>query len=286
MKTILMILKRILIAGILLAALGLVGLFFGQDYVLYPARGLVHGETTDNQRRMESLANRGYLATEVDGQGGYKVKGLWSEVQAGAPALLWFHARDENMTAITQILVPLRELGYHVFVMEYRGYGSSGAATRQADILGDAEAVYDFLAAKDTVSRGKVFAGGVEMGANLALQLATRKGVGAVVAVSTMPDMATALKEKIPAVPLGFLLRDKWDVRPSLPQVGCPVLFVHGTADKVVPMSEVEELGTKIKAGKVSFQWVEDGGHSGALDKGGKGVYEAIDAFLSRASRR
>jgi hypothetical protein len=285
MKLLFKILKNVLVAALVLGALGLIALFFAQDFITYPGRGLMRGNTPEWQSRIDSLAVRGFNMVEIPAADGGKVKGLWSEGQGVAPALMWFHARDQNITDINQFLTPMRDLGYNLFVMEYRGYGNAEGSTREAAILSDAEVAFEYLCTKEGVASRRVYAAGVELGANLALHLAARKPVVAVVAVSPVPSMAAAVAEKIPAVPVGFLLHDRWDLAPVLPQVACPVLIIQGTEDKVISMHQAEAMGEKMTGARVTFKWMNDFGHRDVLERGGKGVWEEIDNFLVRAGR-
>jgi alpha-beta hydrolase superfamily lysophospholipase len=255
---------------------------FGQDFLTFPGRGLYSSSAVEWQSRMSVLSAQGIVPIEFAAPAGQAVNGIWARGGVGAnPAILWIHSRTKTTTEINEDIRPLNAAGFHVFAMEYRGYGKSVGEPSEANLLADAEASVDWMLARDDVAGRRVFVGGVELGANLALQLAARKPVDGVIAVSTLPDLATAVADKIPVVPLGFLLRDRFDVRPALNAVAAPVFFLHGTEDKVVPLPRIEELVARL-AGRAQVLEVAGAGNENVIEKGGKDLVEAIENFKDR----
>lgn len=259
-------------------------LFLAQGPIQYTGRGVTAGMDDNWQAHLSSLPLGSYKPFELEVEGGRKLRGLESLGQGTMPVLLWLHGRDQSVMDIPHYLAPLAEGGFRVFAMEYRGYTVMPGETREANLLADAEAMYDVLLKKDDTASRRILAGGVEIGAVLAMKLSTKRDLAGVVAFSIVPDMETALRKRIPVAPLNFLLRDKWDVTRTLPLVSCPVLFVHGSDDKLVPPAAHQALVAKVTS-RTTVLKVDGATRETVPTKAGKDVWEAIADFVSRPGK-
>ncbi len=275
--------KLILWLGIL-AVIGMVAVYFGQNIIKYPGKSF-SGTPTDWNSRIAAVQNRGYPA--IHAQGGpenLKVRAVWSQSRDGTvPALLWMHGRSEDITDTLSLIGPLAERKLHVLSIEYPGYGDAEGETTEANILAHAEAAFDWLTARDDVAPRRVFVGGSGLGAAAALKLAARKDAGGVVAFGTLPDQALAVSERLKGVPVGFLLRDRFLVEPILSTIPCPVLFVHGTADELVPMSVIEGLAGRV--GKSRVMAVEGAAHGNVVGNITRDQWDEISQFVFEGLR-
>src|SRR5262249_6156380 len=63
-----------------------------------------------------------------------------------AKVVLYLHGNDGNVSTSMDGVAPLRELGYSVFMIDYRGYGaSSGGFPSEAGVYQDAQSAWDYL---------------------------------------------------------------------------------------------------------------------------------------------
>ncbi|MBR2142025.1 alpha/beta hydrolase [Anaerovibrio sp.] len=65
----------------------------------------------------------------------------------------------------------------------------------------------------------------------------------------------------------------------AVPDIKVPVMFIHGTADKLVPPSMMEKLYNACPASKSKFV-VEGAGHGDAMTVAGKEYWKAVFSFL------
>jgi hypothetical protein len=267
---------------LVLLAVGMVVLFFAQRFLLFPGRSFAGADSGAWQTRLAALNSNNYTPVAFEGPtAGTVVKGLWAPCTAGAaPAILWFHERHQNITELNQQLKPLTSIGVHVLAFQYRGYGDSPGDTTEANLLADAGAALAWLRNHDEVVRSKIFVGGIEFGAGVAVKVAARNPVTGIVALSPLPDMRLILENQFGGAPLGFLVREPFDLAPDLPAIGVPVFIAHGTADRVVPMHRVELMVANLGKTRVVLKEVEGAGHGDVLEKGGKDLLDEIDRFL------
>jgi alpha-beta hydrolase superfamily lysophospholipase len=284
MKDFLKLLRKLLVWGLIALVLALIVFYFAQDFVTFPGRGLYTRNPSEWTRRVASLGSQGCIPAEFAGPGGTTVNGIWAPAGPSAgPAILWFHSCHQTTTEINQDIKPLTQAGLHVFAMEYRGYGQSTGDTTEANLLADAETSIEWMGKNENVAGRRIFVGGVELGANLAIKVAARNQVQGVVAINPLPDLATAVSGKIPFIPLGFLLREKFDLGADLGAVAVPVLLIHGSEDGVVPLAKIEEMVSRLGGpAPARLREVPGGGQFDTLERGGRDLIDDIERFKDR----
>ncbi len=276
LKTLLRILAWLLVlAGILLLIL-----YFAQSVLMYPAQNL-GGSNTEFLSRLHLVASRGLRSVDVPGpREGTTVRALWMENSQGvAPVVLWFHGREEDVTEISTVVTSLRDQGNHVLAMEYPGYGDNRDPLSETEILSRADACFDWLAKKEEVAPRSIIVGGYELGASVALLVGARKNASAVLALGVLPDMQTAVAGKLKGLPIGFILKDHFTVEPVLGDIPVPILFVHGTADTVVPLARLDAFLAVARRARVME--IEGADRSDLLSKISRERWDEIGSFLA-----
>jgi hypothetical protein len=193
---------------------------------------------------------------------------LWwlPHADPNAPTLLYLHGTFRNLSGNLPKIEALREAGFAIVAVDYRGWGDStpivpSEATIAADV---ALAWAELVRRQPNPGRRVVF--GHSMGGAAAVALASRlrykADYGALVLESTftrMPDVAAAA---------GFwgqvgaaVTTLEFDSLTKIGRVDAALLMLHGTADRTVPI----ELGRRLRdAAPPGVRWVEvpGGSHS------------------------
>lgn len=176
-----------------------------------------------------------------------------------APALLYLHGTFRNLYGNLPKINALREAGYAVLAVDYRGWGDSAPIVpSEASINADTQLAWrEFQRRAPDPSRRVIF--GHSMGGAAAVTLASGLKGGrdyrALVLESTfnrMPDVAAVAgfwgRIAASATTLEF------DSQSRIGRVDAPITMLHGTADKTVPV----ELGRKLRdAAPAGTRWVE-----------------------------
>lgn len=168
-----------------------------------------------------------------------------------SPVVLYFHGNAEAAAQNLPLAESLHAAGLGVFLAEYRGYGSLAGSPSEEGLYADGEAALAELGRRGAPP-GRVVLTGRSLGSGVAVELATRHAVRAVVLVSaytSIVDMGRTV-----AGPLARLLvRDRFDSLSKIARVASPVVLVHGTLDDVVPV----EMGRRLAAARPGARWVE-----------------------------
>jgi uncharacterized protein len=213
---------------------------------------------------------------------------IWWLPQADpdAPALLYLHGTYRNLYRNIGKIDALRDAGYAVLAVDYRGWGnSSPIIPSEATINADAALAWtELVRHQPKPSRRVIY--GHSMGGGAAIELAShlRHGsdYGALIVESTftnLPDVAAT------AGWLGRLLArlttQRFDSLSKIGKVDAPILIVHGSADKTVPVA----LGQRLRDGAPpGATWVEipGGSHSRLQDDAPELYRRTLRAFGDR----
>ena len=196
---------------------------------------------------------------------------------AQAPTLLYLHGTFRNLYQNLPKIDALREAGFAVLAVDYRGWGdSTPLIPSEATIYADAAVAWAELEWRQADPRKRVIYGH-SMGGGVAVELASGKRHGADYAAlilestfTRMPDVATA------AGWLGalasYFASQKFDSMAKIGRVDAPVLMLHGAADTTVPVA----LGRQLRdAAPPGTRWVEiPGGSHSRLQSDAPAAYQ------------
>jgi len=181
-----------------------------------------------------------------------------------AKLVLYFHGNEGNVSTSIGETALLRSLGYSVLVVDYRGYGESdGRFPSESTIYEDAEAALDALLEGWGVRPGNLYLYGHSLGAAVAIDLASKHpelgGLIVESAFTSIYDMAR-LEPKYGIFPVELLLNQRFESIKKVAHLELPVLYIHGTADRVVPYTMGRALYEQ-SGGRKRFVAVPGGGH-------------------------
>ncbi len=213
---------------------------------------------------------------------------LWwlPHADAAAPTLLYYHGTFRNLYQNLHKINALRDAGFAVLAVDYRGWGrSSPIVPSEQTILQDAQLAWDELKRKQPKANLRVLYGH-SMGSGVAVDMASRlkapNDYAAIIlesAFTTFPDIAAE------ANILGRLAssfnNERFASIDKIAKVQAPLLMLHGTLDTTVPLVLGQKLLAAANAPK-SLQTIEGGGHSD-LHQVGATIYEnAVISFKNK----
>ena len=183
-----------------------------------------------------------------------------------APALLYLHGTFRNLYSNLSKINALRDAGFSVLAVDYRGWGDSTFMVPSEDsIAQDTLTAWRELQRRQPNPQRRVIFGH-SMGGAVAVRLASTlhsgADYGALVLESTftnMPDVASAVG--FWGRVAGSLITLQFDSAARVGRIDAPILMLHGTADKTVPI----ELGRALRiAAPPGTRWLEfhGGSHS------------------------
>lgn len=181
--------------------------------------------------------------------------------------IVHLHGNAENMTSHITGALFLLDMGYPILAFDYSGYGQSKGTPTLAGIQDDAREVFGHIFANPDKFGSCVFGFGQSMGAyTLARVLPEFPGLKGAILEAGLHSFHTLFCEAYPA--LECTVPEKgYSALDTLPKSAVPKLFIHGTADGVVPFSHSIQMH-EVAAEPKDILILEGVGH--------------IDAFISR----
>ncbi|MFH0907646.1 MAG: alpha/beta hydrolase [bacterium] len=193
--------------------------------------------------------------------------------------VIHFHGNAQNMTAHFTFADWVPEAGFNLFVFDYRGYGKSEGRISRRGVYEDSVAAIRYVQGRADVDPDRILIFGQSLGgANAIAALGNNDftGIRAIVIDSSFYSYRRIVRDKIALIPVLSLLR--WPLSyvvvgnayspandvARLPRV--PIVFIHGTADTVVPYEHSVDLYEKANPPK-SLWMVPGGEHTEALTR-------------------
>lgn len=216
-----------------------------------------------------------------DGAGTERVHAWWLPAAGDAPTLLYLHGTRWSLGNSLFRIARLHALGFNVLAIDYRGFGrSDGDLPSELQIKADARAAWAELVRREPHAERR-YIYGHSLGAAVAIELgATQDGVAGVIAESGFTSLADVVAER--NLPVGMLMTQRFDALANVPQLRAPVLFVHGTADEVVPAAMTQRMFDAAPEPK-RLLLIEGGGHSNYGDRGADDYRRVLTEFIATA---
>ncbi len=198
-----------------------------------------------------------------------------------APVIVYFHGNGVAMGDVVWMAREFWRRGVGVVLAEYRGYGLSADAKHappsEGGLYEDAEAVLAALVAQG-IEPERIALFGESLGTGVAVEMAARGHGSAVVLVTPYTSIPEVASRFVFGLPIGLVMRERFDSLAKAPRVTKPALLLHGTDDGVVPYAMGKKLATALpQARLITVQ----GGHHNDLFLGeGWRLFDEVVNFI------
>jgi pimeloyl-ACP methyl ester carboxylesterase len=203
--------------------------------------------------------------------------------QPNAPTLLYLHGNYRNIGNNLEHTLRLHNLGFNVLLSDYRGYGkSSGGRPNEAKVYQDAEAAWQYLLKQRGVKPQQAFIYGHSLGGAIAIDLAMHHPEAAgLIIESSFTSTVEMGKLAYPFLPVDWLLDQRFDALKKISRLKIPVLLIHGTWDKRVPVQMAQQLYAAAPQPK-TLTLIEGGEHNNSGAVGWTEYRDAVTAFVKQ----
>ncbi len=225
--------------------LGLLVLYFGQRWLLFPAPNVGLAPIRDSGVEVIELElGRALLALPL------------TQSERPAPLLVFAHGNAEVAQWSLEPFLIFRRAGFALLLLEYPGYGGAPGRPSSESLNRAALLALDSVAERPELDLERLVVYGRSIGSGVACHVATEREVAAVVLESPFSSLESLVAEKgLPA----FLLRDSFDNVAAISELEAPLFLYHGTQDTLISVSHSETLAEK--AADVTFL-TADCGHN------------------------
>ena len=206
-----------------------------------------------------------------------KLHALWlAGPTPEAPVMLYLHGARRNVESSVFRIRHMRELGFAVLAIDYRGFGrSTDELPSEASVNEDARAGWAWIEARYPGRDRYIF--GHSLGGAIAVRLATEvtdaKGLIVEGTFTSIPAVFETMKWGW--LPITSLITQRFDSGDRIANVKVPVLVVHGDADGLIPPALGRALYERAATPK-RFVLVEGGTHYSTNSRGQRQYREAL----------
>ena len=156
--------------------------------------------------------------------------------------ILLFHGNAEDIFGARALGEKLcSQLYMNIIIIEYPGYSIYKTKDSNSNIiLENTTIVYDYIKAKFNLNDNNIYILGRSIGTSPAIYLASKRKPNALFVISGFSSIKEVAKNLVG--PLNVLLKDRFFSIDYIKDVTCPILFVHGQKDPLIPFKETLKL--------------------------------------------
>ncbi|MFT3989646.1 alpha/beta hydrolase [Aestuariivirga sp.] len=174
---------------------------------------------------------------------GEKLVAWYAPAANGMPTILFLHGNAGNLSGRAERFAYYTKQGFGALFIDYRGYGGSTGTPSGTGLVTDAEAAYDWLAAKG-IPPSNIAVVGESLGTGISVLLAAQRPAAAVALEAPYTSMADVAASHYWWLPARLLIRNPIAAGDEIGKMHAPLLIQHGDKDVTVPYA----LGQKLFA--------------------------------------
>ena len=235
------ILKSLLTILILVYfGLGALLYFFQQHFIYFPSTEIVDG----SQRSLKIKSDNETL-------------NVWLLNPDNKEAVIYFGGNAQNVYfAIPQFkqMIPDKT----VYLVDYRGYGSSSGRPSEQGLYIDAINIYDHI--KKLHDNVSVI--GQSLGSGVATHLATKREIHKLVLSTPYDSIEAVAKSNYPFYPISMLLKEKYDSMSRVASITSQTLMIIAANDRIIPKKHAYKLAGAFNPDYLTVIEVPKTGHN------------------------
>ena len=193
-------------------------------------------------------------------------------------AVIYFGGNAENVERrLPQLAAALPRSD--IYMLAYRGYGASDGEPTEDLLEADAMALFDEV--RRLHPQAPITVIGRSLGTGVASAVAAARQPAKLVLVTPFDSILNTVRGIYGWLPVGLLLKDRFDSAARLQNYGGPILVLRAGMDQVVEPARTDALLEQLKGKAVQVQGFEQAGHSSIFRAAG--FWQAIEGFVGNA---
>ena len=155
--------------------------------------------------------------------------------------VVYFHGNAGKLENRIHKLNHFKDIDVNFLIISWRGFSGNSGKPTETGLYEDGKSTIDWLkniglSDKDIVLYGE------SLGTGIATHIAQNRKFAGLVLETPFTSMVDAAKKVYPYIPVGILLKDRYENEKKIKHINIPILVMHGEADQIVPF----KMGKKI----------------------------------------
>ena len=189
--------------------------------------------------------------------------------------LVYNHGNGQDLGTVALQSERFARYGFNVIAYEYPGYGLAPGKPTEKGVYEAALAAYNYATETLKIPPSKLIFYGYSLGGGPATYIASQKPIAALILESTFTSTFRVVTQK------KLLWWDFFDNLSLIDKVHCPILFIHGGQDTVVPAFHTYQLAKNATASSfVEILFVPEAVHFNCSNIDPDGYYNALNNLL------
>ena len=155
--------------------------------------------------------------------------------------IVYFHGNAGKLENRIYKLNHFKDMDVNFLIISWRGFSGNSGKASEKGLYKDGISAINWLKNKGLVEED-IIVYGESLGTGIATQIVQNKNFAGLILETPFTSMADVAKKFYPYIPVGLLLKDKYENDEKIKNINVPVLIMHGEADQIVPF----RMGKKI----------------------------------------
>jgi hypothetical protein len=176
--------------------------------------------------------------------------------------IIFFHGNAVHALYGHKRALFFHDHGFGYVLAEYPGYGGNEGSPSEKSFYATARSLITKI--KKTYPAQEIILHGSSIGTGVATQMAMEFDIKALILEAPFSSVTEVAKSKYFYVPVSLLLKHRFDSIDKIDAINAPVLIIHGSEDKIIPLKygkKLYEAAIQPKALKI----IEGAGHNNLL---------------------
>ena len=189
--------------------------------------------------------------------------------------VLFFHGNAGSLENRIHKLNHFNKMDVNFLIIAWRGFSGNKGKPSEEGLYKDGRSGINWLVKKGVEEKNIVIYG-ESLGTGVATHVSQNKNFAGVVLETPFTSMIDAAKKFYPYIPVGLLLKDKFDNKSKIKNIKVPILIMHGEADQIVPFFMGKKMYEEANMPKYSYFTKHDN-HMMEYDEN---LVKALNSFL------
>lgn len=211
--------------------------YFNQEEIIFNACKLPQEYTFHFDGNFEEM--------NVPSFDGKKLNGLLFKAENSKGLIFYLHGNAGALNTWGNIAAVYTQLGYDIFILDYRGYGKSeGNIENQKQVFQDVSVVYHKLLTR--YDEKKVIIAGYSIGSGIAAYLASENNPKRLLLLAPYYNFIEFSGTRMPFIP-DFLKKFSFETNTYIKKINFPISIFHGNKDQIISYDNSVRLSQLLK---------------------------------------
>jgi uncharacterized protein len=255
--------------------LGLITYLIILTYIYLFQRNLLYHPSVNGYQKDE--INFDYKEIFIQNKEEIKLKAWLHEKDLiNKKTIIFFHGNAGNLSNRNYKLNELSKFDVNFLIVAYRGFSGNQGKPDEQGLYEDARSTLDWLKIKGVKEKNLILYG-ESLGTAIAIETAQNKNLAGIILESPFTSMVELAQKYYPALPVKYLLKDKYETIIKLPNISSPLLILHGRLDAIVPFAMGKKLFEQANEPKFKY-FIDNDDHMLRYDQN---LLSEIKKFIS-----